>query len=186
MDQTSRHRARGIRTIGRLPSLPSDDLLLAQWPAPAGPAHQRQDIAISSAWSRPALPPTPATRTPGAGELGNFEYLVAQYEDHQQRVIQRLLETIDAEIDERDTLPLAFDPPPAALDTVLAALDQAIRYGDLSGADVESTRARLLRLGESVARLWALVDLHRSGHITRNELRQKRDLVIETDRREAG
>jgi hypothetical protein len=182
MDQTSRHRARGIRTIGRLPALPSDDLLLAQWPAPTGPAYQRQDIAIASEWRRPALPPSPAVRAPATGELGNFEYLVAQYEEHQQRVIDRLLQTIDAELAERDALPLAFDPPPAPLDTVLAALDQAVRYGDLSAGDVEAARTRLLRLGESVARLWALVDLHRSGHITQFELRQKRDLVIEVER----
>jgi hypothetical protein len=176
MDQTSRQRTRGIRTIGRL-SAPSDDLLLAQWPTPVDPALQRQDIAISSEWRRAPQPPVPASHTPGAAEIGNFEYLVAQYEDHQQRVIHRLLQTIDAELDERDALPLAFDPPPVPLDTVLAALEQAGKFGDLETDSVTAARAKLLRLGESVARLWALVDLHRCGHITTGELRRKRDLV---------
>jgi hypothetical protein len=176
MDQTSRQRTRGIRTIGRL-SAPADDLLLAQWPTPVDLALQRQDIAISSEWRRSSQLAEPAPRASGAAEIGNFEYLVAQYEDHQQRVIDRLLQTIDAELDGRDPLPLAFDPPSAPLDTVLAALDQAGKYGDLDADSVITIRSRLRRLGESVARLWALVDLHRCGLITCTELRRKRDLV---------
>jgi hypothetical protein len=179
MDQPSRQRARGIRTIGRLTMPQSDDVLLAQWPSPADPAQLRRDVAISSAWCRPVPASLPSSRiSEPAADVPDVQFLLAQYEDHQLIVIRRILETIDAELESRDSLSLAFEPPSISLEVILCALDQAVRHGDLSSEDAGPIRAHALRLGESIARLWALVDLHRSGHISKAELRQKRDLVL--------
>ncbi|CAN5857902.1 hypothetical protein BH20CHL4_BH20CHL4_14350 [soil metagenome] len=179
MDQPSRQRARGIRTIGRLSMPQTDDVLLAQWPMPADPGHQHQDVAISNEWRRSSQALIPSSRyAQTAGELADFEHLVTQYEDHQNRVIHRLVETIAAELESGDSLCPAYEPPTIPLESVIAAVDQAVKAGDLSSAAADPIRVRALFLGESVARLWALVDLHRNGHITRSELRQKRDLVV--------
>ncbi len=179
MDDPSRQRARGIRTIGRLPVPQSDDILLAQWPLPADPGCKRQDVAISSEW-RPVSRLRTAHHAAGrsSGDLTSADQLFDSYEHHQQQVIHRLLEAIDAELKHQEPLSLAYEPPAIPLEEVLSALDQAIKLGDLSSTSTDLLRIRALRLGETVARLWALVDLHRSGHITRDELRQKRDLVV--------
>jgi len=178
MDQPSRQRARGIRTIGRLSVPQSDDVLLAQWPTPANPEHQRQDAAISSGWHRSTQPLMRSSRLSNTAEPVDFEFIVAQYEDHQHQVILRLLQAIEAELDSGDSLSLAYEPPSVPLESVLAALDQAVKFEDLSPATADPLRNRALRLGESVARLWALIDLHRGGHIDITELRQKRDSMI--------
>jgi hypothetical protein len=178
MDQPSRQRARGIRTIGRL-TIPSlDDVLLAQWPSGAMPG-QRQDVAIASEWDAPSSGRSAADAGQPEQTPASLQRLISRYADQQRAMIHRILEAMDAELERRERLTLPFESPSPALDAIQSELDLASARCLLPPGDIETLRSLAATLGESVARLWALIDLYRAGHITEDELRDRRDLVLQ-------
>jgi hypothetical protein len=174
MDQQSRRHVRGVRTIGRLSSPQLDDVLLAQWATPVELRRQRQDVAIASEW-RLGSPPQAATQARRASGDGSAALrLFDQYESHQLRIAKRLLDAIDAELASGELATPVFEPAAIPQEEVLAAIDQARALDDLPASLAGELTVRAIAAAECAARLWALIELYRAGHITAAELRAKR------------
>ncbi|CAN5643100.1 hypothetical protein BH23CHL5_BH23CHL5_11090 [soil metagenome] len=173
MDQTSRQRARVIRTIGRLSTTNVDDVLLAQWPTTISSSKPQNDVAISSEWPT-TITPSLRPVSPGEG-LAQEDFLKQcnAYEEHQTRVADRILQSIHDLLDGKQSGPTVHEPPPVSLEALLDEIDRSLP-NDRRSAEL---RTRLAMLAEQVARLSAIAELHRAGLLTVQELRKKSDQI---------
>lgn len=166
MDQHARQRSRGIRTIGKLSSSIEDDILLAQWPQPGRPGLSQQDVAVASEW----VPRASAMPSRNFREQADPVSLFDAYERHQRCAIDRLLEAISSELSDTAPSPLVFEAPSTSQHDLLRIIRGAESRRELSTPLALELERRVIAAGETVARLWGLIELHRGGMIGKTEL----------------
>ncbi len=173
MDQHARQRSRGIRTIGRLASSSDDDILLAQWPQPGDTALQRQDVAVASEWAGRSTAAAGRSLREQVDPVGLFD----AYDRHQRFAIARLLEAIALEMSGESSGTLVFEAPTTSQHDLLSIIRVAKSRREITPTLACELEARTIAAGESVARLWGLVELYRGGMIEKSELHERSESI---------
>jgi hypothetical protein len=178
MDEAPRTRSRSIRALGRLAPPKVEDVLLAQWAGCPSDKALLDDIALSTEWA--GKPESPAAFLNAAPlPAAHHKATLKAFENHLSESIKRLLETIDADINGGQRLPLSYEAPPVSKAEALNSITALSIAGEMTVRRAGNRRKKLNALSEASARLWALADLFRSGHITVEELCRKRDEIAE-------
>ncbi|MCA9859841.1 MAG: hypothetical protein KC438_08970 [Thermomicrobiales bacterium] len=177
MDEAPRTRSRSIRALGRLAPPKVEDVLLAQWAGCPSDKAFLDDIALSTDWK--GQPESPAAfleskQLPAA----HHKAALNAFESHLSASVRRLMEAIDADVNGYQQLPLAYEAPPVSKDVAFDAITALSIAGEMTVRRAGNRRKKLTALSEASARLWAVADLFRSGHITVEELCRKRDEIV--------